>query len=149
MSVKVLALGNILMKDDGVGIEVAKELEGRLNSCGIEVIYGETNIGYCISKVRDEDTLFILDASYFDITPGEVTVLPLEAHTGIKKEITQHSLSFLSLHKHYFKHLKGLIFAIEAQEITFETGLSTELKSILNDIAQNIYDMILEYQHKN
>ena len=63
MSKKVIAMGNTLMKDDAIGIEVAKEIEEKLLEKGIEVIYGETDVQYSISNVQEDDYIFILELS--------------------------------------------------------------------------------------
>ncbi|HWT26636.1 MAG TPA: hydrogenase maturation protease [Mobilitalea sp.] len=73
MSVKLAAIGNVLMGDDGIAIAIAKKIEPELNRMGIEVVYGETDVGYCISVVDASDDIIILDASAFGKKPGEIT----------------------------------------------------------------------------
>lgn len=55
------------MGDDGIAIYVTEMLRKELESRGIEVIIGETDSQYCISKIEEGDFLLILDASYFGI----------------------------------------------------------------------------------
>lgn len=49
MKNKVIAIGNILMGDDGVGIAVVEKIRHELEQDNIQVIIGETNFNYCAS----------------------------------------------------------------------------------------------------
>ena len=142
MSVKVIAIGNILMKDDAIAIEVAKDIEGELLEKGIEIIYGETDFEYCISMTREEDYIFILDAAHFGKKPGEVTFLPLNKFSSTKVGYTQHSYSFLDLLKLFYPHIQGEICAIEIDEVEFEFGLSPLLQEKLKGISEKILSKI-------
>lgn len=142
MSIKVIALGNILMKDDAIGIEIAKKLENTLIDNGIEVIYGETNLGYCISKVAQEDFLWILDATCTLEKPGDMAVIPIEHFVSNTKNYTQHSFSFLDVLKLYYPNINGQIIAIQVYDIDFSMGLSPILTEKLNDISSTILSLI-------
>lgn len=138
MSVKVIAIGNVLMKDDGVGIETTKLIEDKLLERGIEVIYGETDFEYCISKIGKEDILYILDAASYGKNPGEITVMPLNSYKANKNGYTQHNYSFLDLLKFHYPNIKGEILTIEANEIELGFGLSSKLEEKLIDISKEI-----------
>jgi hydrogenase maturation protease len=142
MSMKVIAIGNILMKDDAIAIEVAKVMESLLFEKGIEVIYGETDFEYSISRIRDEDYIFILDAAHFGKSPGEITYLPLNSFILKKKGYTQHSYNFIDLLKLFYPQIQGLICAIEIQEVEFEVGLSAVLQEKLKGISEEILNKI-------
>jgi len=142
MKSRVIAIGNILMKDDAIAIEVAKEIEEDLLEKGIEVIYGETDFEYCISRINAEDYIFILDAAHYGKTPGDVTFLPLNSFILKKRGYTQHSYSFLDLLKLFYPHVKGEIIAIEIQEVEFGFGLSPILQEKLKGISEKITSKI-------
>ncbi len=142
MRVKVIAIGNILMKDDAIAIEVAKEMEEQLLEKGIEVIYGETDFEYCISKISEEDYIFILDAAHFGKNPGKITFLSLNSFVFKKKGYTQHSYGFLDLVKLFYPNIHGKIFAIEIQEFEFGFGISPSLQEKLKEISEEILSKI-------
>lgn len=144
MSVKVIAIGNILMKDDAVGIEVGKEIEERLLAKGIEVIYGETDFQYCLSRVREEDYIFILDAAQYGKRAGDITFISLNNFSPKKKDYSQHSYSFLDLLKLYYPKIQGEIHAIEIKEVEFGLGLSPVLQEKLKTISEEILSKIEE-----
>ena len=143
MSAKVIAIGNILMRDDAIAIEVAKEIEEELFEKGIEVIYGETDFEYCICRVSDDDYIFILDAAQFGKSTGEITFLPLNTFNSRKKGYTQHSYSFLDLLKIFYPQVQGEICAIEIEEVEFGIGLSTSLQGKLKGISEKILSKIV------
>ena len=149
MNVKVIAMGNTLMKDDAIGIEVAKEIEEKLLEKGIEVIYGETDVQYSISNVREDDYIFVLDAASYGKKPGEITSLPLNTFVSNKKGYCGHNYSFLDLLKLYYPNVKGKIYAIEVKEVEFNLGLSSVLQEKLKVISQEMLDKIEKSIRKN
>lgn len=142
MSIKVIAMGNVLMKDDAIGIEVAKEIEEKLLEKNIEVIYGETDIQHSISLIRENDYIIFLDAACFEKNPGEITFLSLNDFNSNKKGYSQHSYSFLDLIKIYYPNIQGEIYAIEVKEVEFGFGLSFILQEKLKIISEQILNKI-------
>lgn len=144
MSVKIIALGNVLMKDDGIGIEVVRRMKKKLSSKNIEVIFGETDINYCISKVKEDDYIFVIDAASYGKNPGEVSCISLDSFNFIKKEGFQHSYSFLDLVKLYYPNINGKIYGIEAHEVGLGVGLSLTLENKLDFISGEILEDVEE-----
>lgn len=148
-NIKVIAMGNVLMKDDAIGIEVAKGIEERLLERGIEVIYAETDVQYGISNIQEDDYIFVLDAAYYGKEPGEITCLPLNIFVSKKKRHSQHNYSFIDLLKLYYPSVKGEIYAIEVKEVEFGFGLSSVLQEKLEIISKEILDKIKKSMIKN
>lgn len=144
-SMKVFAIGNVLMKDDAIGIEVAKKIEEKLLEKEIKVIYGETDVQYSISNVQENDYIFILDAGYYGKMPGEITCQPLNTFTSNKKGYSQHNYSFLDLLKLYYPKVEGQVYVIEVKEVEFGFGLSEILQKKLEVISNEILDRIEKY----
>ncbi|WP_315072106.1 hydrogenase maturation protease [uncultured Clostridium sp.] len=148
-NIKVIAMGNILMKDDAIGIEVAKVIEERLLERGIEVIYVETDVQYGISNVQEDDYILVLDSACYGKEPGEITCFPLSAYVSKKKGYSQHNYSFLDLLKLYYPSTKGDVYAIEVKEVEFGFGLSSALQEKLEAISKEILKRIEKYIIKN
>lgn len=150
MKIKVIAIGNALMEDDGIAVIAVEKIREELINNNIEVIIGETDFEYCISLVEEEDILFIIDASYYGKEPGKLTVLNLEKCTYRKKIYTQHSCSVIDLIKQYYKYVRGYIIGIEVSNISFKLGLSKELESKIDIISEkvlkHIQTKVLEYR---
>lgn len=142
MGLKLIALGNVLMKDDGIGIFIARAMEEELKVKGIEVIYAETDFGCCISKVERSDRVIILDAACYKKDPGEITIIPLDNYSPNNYSFTQHSYILLDILKLYYPELQGYILAIEIEKITFGFGLSDILQKKKKDIIKEVLDFL-------
>lgn len=142
MGLKLIALGNILMKDDGIGIFIAKAIEEERKEQGMEVIYAETDFGCCISKLKEWDSIIILDAANFGKTPGDLTIIPFKNCSSERYSRPQHSGILLDVLKIYYPKLFGYILAIETKEITFGFGLSDTLQNKKKDIIKKISDFL-------
>ncbi|MGB8452134.1 MAG: hydrogenase maturation protease [Anaerocolumna sp.] len=142
MNLKLIAMGNVLMKDDGIGIFITRAMEEELIGKGVEVIFGETDFGYCISKVNDSDTVIILDAASYGKNPGELSIIPLNNYTPNRNGYTQHGYNLLDILKLYYPNLEGDILAIEVKDITFGFGLTQELQKKKKDIIREIFTYI-------
>ena len=147
MRIKCIAIGNRIMGDDGIGIKVLEELLQELEKCKIEVIIGETDFDYGLSKIAEGDILFIIDSTYFNIDPGTVTFTPIEKAINCQWRIySQHQPSLINLLHTYKKSVKGYIIGIEVEKIHFCLDLSVTLKekffSICEEIRVFIYEII-------
>lgn len=138
MKIKVIAVGNTLMEDDGVAIVVLEKLKEKFIERSIEVIIAETDFQYCISSIEDGDFIFFIDAVYYGKKPGEITVISLEKYQYKRKCYTQHSYSIFDLIKLYFKTINGYIIGIEIGEISFSYGLSNILDNNIDIISENV-----------
>jgi hydrogenase maturation protease len=148
-SIKLIAMGNILMKDDAIGIEVAKIIEKRLIEREIEVIYVETDVQYGISNIQENEYIFVLDAAYYGKKPGEITCLPLNTFISKEKGYSQHNYSFLDLLKFYYPSINGEVYAIEVKDVEFGFGLSSVLQEKLEVISKEVLEQIEKYMIKN
>lgn len=142
MKIKVIAVGNTLMEDDGVAIVVLEKLKKKLIKRNIGVVIGETDLGYAISSIEDGDFVFFIDAVYYGRKPGEITVTSLKKYKHKKKNYSQHGYSAMDLVKLYFKAVKGYIIGIEVAEIDFKYGLSSILKDNIDIISKNVFKEI-------
>ncbi|WP_333860720.1 hydrogenase maturation protease [Clostridium sp.] len=143
MKVKVMAIGNILMEDDGVAIVVLEKITQNLTKNNIEVIIGETDFEYCISLIEEEDFIFFIDAAYYGKNPGELTINSLAKYQYRKKYCTQHSYNVIDLIKSYYKTVNGYIIGIEVGKVSFKFGLSKEIQENINIISKNVFKEII------
>lgn len=144
MAVKCIAIGNRIMGDDSIGIKVVEALSTQFIKKNIEVVLGETDIDYALSKIEDGDLLFILDSTYFNIVPGTVTFTPIkEAYIQYQQVYSQHQPSLIQLLNIYKKSVDGYIIGIEVSEIHF----SLELSDILKEKFSNICDKVSDFIH--
>ena len=143
MKVKCIAIGNIIMGDESIGIKVLEKLSTQLKKENIEAVFGETDLDYALSKIDDGDLLFIFDSTYFNIVPGTVTFTPIEeAMLQHQQVYSQHQPSLITLLKTYKKSVKGFIIGIEVKEIHFSLELSDILTEKFPNICEEVSDFI-------
>lgn len=142
MKFKVIAIGSTLMEDDGVGIEVLKEIKGELSKRNIETVIGETDFEYCISRIEEGDFVFFVDAVYYGKEPGAITVKELSEYKH-RKYYMQHDINIVDLLKVYFKNVRGYVIGIEIEHVGIKYGLSDYLNKRLHTISQKVLKEIL------
>ncbi|MBL4935122.1 hydrogenase maturation protease [Clostridium sp. YIM B02515] len=143
MSIKLIAVGNRLMGDEGIAIKVAEYLLSDTDFKEIEIILGETDIDYCISKIKDNDILFILDAALSGRKPGSITTVPISKYNSFTNNlITQHDLSLLRFIKYNRENICAFLIGIEVERIDFSLSLSLSLEEHFDDICHNIKRII-------
>ncbi|WP_242875002.1 MULTISPECIES: hydrogenase maturation protease [Clostridium] len=142
MKFKVIAIGSTLMEDDGVGIEVLKEIRGELSKRNIETVIGETDLEYCISKIEEGDFVFFIDAVYYGKEPGAITVTELSEYRT-RKYYMQHDINIVDLLRVYFKNVKGYVVGIEIEHVSIKCGLSDYLNKRIHTISQKVLREIL------
>lgn len=142
MRKKLIAMGNVLMGDDGIAVAVAKVLEQELHRMEIEVILGETDIGCCILSVQEEDYIILLDAARMNKQPGEITIIPFLEYQWELYQHYQHDICLPELLGLYLHQFDGLFIAVEIAQTGFGYGISPQLQEKVQDIAKNILDII-------
>lgn len=148
MSMKVVAIGNRLMGDDGLAVQVAENIYGNLEELGIEVIIGETDVDYCLSKIKEGDYLIILDATWFGREPGTITLNKLNDIYEKKSKqgmYSLHGFSLVRMLKSCYQDLDGILIGIEGCNFNFSMTLSRELEKKLDSIYKGVKEIIYMY----
>ncbi len=144
MSKKVIALGNRLMMDDKIALLVSENLLKVFTDNNIEVIIGETDVDYCLSKLNCEDEFYIIDSTCFGNAAGTVTTKPLPCiKKDYKYEKQTHSLNLLDLINIYNIDVKGYFIGIEVQSIKMNYEISIELQVKFQSICSEISKIIV------
>jgi len=136
----VLGIGNVLLRDDGIGCHVAHALEG-IPLPDVKIIDG----GTCpdvLQFLEDTDKLIIVDAVEGGGTPGQIYRFHLE-------DITLEQKPFLSLHdmrlvddlmlmQPWHNISEAVIIGVEPKEINWGLELSPELQEKMPQIIDAI-----------
>lgn len=76
MKIVVLGVGNLIMSDEGVGVQVVQELESRYHwPDNVRVIDGGTSGMDLLGDLAGVDRLLILDAVHSGAAPGSLVIL--------------------------------------------------------------------------
>jgi len=136
----VLGIGNVLLRDEGIGCHVVHALEG-IPLPDVKIIDG----GTCpdvLQFVEDTDKLVIVDAVKGGGTPGQIYRFRLE-------DITLEQKPFLSLHDvglvdnlmlmQLWRNIgEAVIIGVEPREINWGLELSPELQEKMPQIIETI-----------
>jgi len=152
MKTLILGLGNPLLKDDGVGLRVAEELQGRLNS------RGDTEVGLdywgglrLMERMIGYDRAVIIDAIVSGKPPGTIQTL----HPGdipTQRSASAHDVNLptaLQLGRQAKAHLPEddeiLLIGIEAADVqTFNEQLSPEVEAVVPDVIELVLKAIAQ-----
>ncbi|MDS0527797.1 hydrogenase maturation protease [Clostridium sp. SHJSY1] len=150
--IKIIAIGNLLMCDDGVAIKVIDYIKANIEKLdlGIECIEAETDINFALDSVENGDFIFIIDSTLIGLKCGQITQISLEkVDKYFKNSFSSHNMSLPLALNSLRINVNGIIIGIEVNKVEFGLGISKELKKRFNEVCNEIYEIIkkrsLEY----
>jgi len=153
--IKIIAIGNSLMGDDGIALKVIDFIEEDVKQLdlGIKCIKAETDFDFALDNIEDGDYLFILDGTLLGIDCGQITKISFgEVDKYPKNSLSIHNMNLLSLIEHFKIEVGGFILGIEVRQVGFNLDISKEIMVIFEEICRKIYEIIkinsLEYVKK-
>jgi hydrogenase maturation protease len=136
----VLGIGNILLRDEGIGCHVAHALEG-IPLSDVQIIDGGT-CADVVHLLEDADKLIIVDAIEGGGTPGQIYRFHLEDMTLEQKPfLSLHDMGLvdnLILSKLWHSIGETVIIGVEPKEIDWGLELSPELQEKVPQIIDAI-----------
>ncbi|WP_346884424.1 hydrogenase maturation protease [Clostridium sp. UBA4395] len=140
--IKIFAIGNIILGDDGIGVKVMEFIGAKLESYSKEVkvlIVGIDYI-YCLNEINKEDTVILVDSTYFGIEPGRVSVLNLkECDKFISPCRDMHSENLLRVLREEYREIPGYLVGIEVEKVNYSLELSKTLKDNFSEITKKVF----------
>ncbi|HBL05627.1 MULTISPECIES: hydrogenase maturation protease [unclassified Clostridium] len=140
--IKIFAIGNIILGDDGIGVKVMEFIGAQLESYSKEVkvlIVGIDYI-YYLNEINKEDTVILVDSTYFGIEPGRVSVLNLkECDKFINPCRDMHSENLLRVLREEYREIAGYLVGIEVEKVNYSLELSNTLKDKFSEITKKVF----------
>lgn len=126
-------LGNVLRRDDGVGVYLAQKLYENQH---IQVLNVEVSIENYIGKINeiDPDVLILIDSVFFNRRPGYCQLIPVDKLIDFTTNTHNISLSKIS----EFIVAQTFILGIQPAIVTFGEGLSSPVKKKANLLVKKI-----------
>ena len=144
--VAVVGVGNVLLKDEGVGVHVARALRERVETdrTDIEIIDGGTSPDVFL-LLEGVHKLILVDAVKGGGNPGSIYRFhPDDIVSEEKYIISAHQIGLLDglrmIEYSGFKPDSIVIIGVEPKEIDWGLGLSTELNEKLPEIVKVVMD---------
>lgn len=140
--IKIFAIGNIILGDDGIGVKIMESIGDQIQSYSKEVkvlIVGIDYI-YCLNEINKEDTVILVDSTYFGIEPGRVSVLNLkECDKFISPCRDMHSENLLRVLREEYREIPGYLVGIEVEKVNYSLELSKTLKNNFSEITKEVF----------
>jgi hydrogenase maturation protease len=96
-STLILGIGNVLMGDEGVGVEVARRLETLPLPDGVECLDGGTGSFVLLGPMQQAGRVILVDATAGGSSPGTVTRLEPRFSKDYPKALTAHDIGLKDL----------------------------------------------------
>ena len=145
-NIGVLGIGNILLKDDGIGVHIVNELLKESYPQNVDIIDGGTAILDLLDVFVKNNKIIVVDTLKGGHEPGTIyKVTPEEMGEYIKANSSLHDVQVLDMLKN--ANLLGycpevIVIGIEPSEIEYNIGLSkvlqNEFKKLLNVVRDEI-----------
>ena len=132
----LVGIGNVLKKDDGVGVYITNNIE---HTDFIHPLTVEVSIENYIGKINQIDThlLILIDAMDFRKAPGYWKILPIQHISGFTTHthnITLDKVAELFRHKTY-------VLGIQPENIQLGEGLTSSVEESAHKIIQQLYSL--------
>jgi hydrogenase maturation protease len=143
-----LGIGNILLRDEGVGIHVIKAMQAIELSDNIELFDGGTMGLDLLNVVADRHQVVVIDAIQRDHEPGTVFSFSPDDFTPQGVDISLHDIGLLETLR-MSKYLgcapqQIVIFGIEPKEM----GYGLDLSSVVAAAVPHVIQLVLAYLAK-
>lgn len=93
----VLGIGNVLMGDEGVGVEVVRRLQGRDLPEGVECLDGGTGSFTLLGPMGSASRIVLVDAAADDAPPGTIRRLTPRFSRDYPRSLTAHDIGLKDL----------------------------------------------------
>ena len=92
----ILGVGNLLMNDEGIGIQVVQDLE-KGGVSGADIMDGGTGGFHLLGFIQSYQTIVFVDASLDDYPAGTVRVLHPQFAKDFPKQLSAHEIGLKDL----------------------------------------------------
>jgi len=151
MKILILGVGNILLKDEGIGVHVIRKLQENYEFPeNVEVVDGGTLGLYLTAKLEEGfDLVIVVDAIKTEDKPGSVYKFSLnDIPYKFPNKISPHEIGLfetLTLVQLKGTEFKTMIFGIVPKEIkTWGMEYSEELEEGVNKVVKMILEALKE-----
>ncbi|MEM4496416.1 MAG: hydrogenase maturation protease [Archaeoglobaceae archaeon] len=148
MSRVVIGLGNELLGDEGVGIEVVRILKEKIKNIGckdVEVYEGGVSGFTLLSLIEGKEKVVIVDAVIGNGRPGDVYRFRLSDAVERSKILSIHELDFIKCYRlaKNFSDLPENVVVVGIEPEKFELGgLSSKVKEAIPKALELVIEEI-------
>jgi len=140
----IIGIGNLILKDEGVGVHAVRELEKMEIPPGVEVIDGGVATMDLLSVIHEAEKIIVIDAIKAGGEPGAVyRVTPEDLINETERSFSLHQVDFLDV-LGMARQLGGqgevVIIGVEPKEISWGMELTPEVQAKLPKIIATVFE---------
>lgn len=136
----ILGIGNILLKDDGVGVYTIRELENEKLPSTIELVDGGTSTLDTLSYFLDYKKVIVVDCLKAGYEPGTIyKINPEDIKNYQSENLSIHDVQILDVIKianMLGKFPEVIIFGIEPEKICLDTEMTETMKNKIPEVIK-------------
>ena len=146
--VLVLSIGNILLRDEGLGAAVIEALSGMELPDGVELLDGGTGGADLLDIICDRKKLVVIDAIGAGLPSGSIVRLTaddLQANPGQIRSLHDFGLiETLAMAKHLgCAPEEVVVVGVEPKDLSVGIGVSEAISSVMPRIKQTVLNELL------
>lgn len=145
-NIGILGIGNILLKDDGIGVHIINELLKENYPQNVDMVDGGTAILDLLDVFVKNDKIIVVDTLKGGHEPGTIyKITPEQMGSYLKSNSSLHDVQVLDMLKN--ANLLGynpevIVIGIEPSEIEYDIGLSDVLQNELSNLLEIVRNEI-------
>ena len=149
----ILGIGNILLKDEGIGVHVVKKIKEMSLPDNVEVLDGGTAGLDLVDFIAGYKKLIVIDAVTTGDKPGTIYRLTEEnLNIGPKAIMSFHEIDFLdALHMSHIMKEKPeeiVVIGIEPKDMSDGVDLSPEIEERIPRIIEIVMEELNDNKHE-
>jgi len=143
----ILGIGNILLRDEGVGVHVVRAMESMPLPDDVELLDGGTAGADLLDAVSERRTLIVIDALDADVPPGTIVrMTPEDLSTPTSDSISLHEFGLAETltmaRRLHCSPSHVVIIAVKPKDIDCGLELSAEMRQWMPRIIEAVLDEI-------
>jgi hydrogenase maturation protease len=138
----IVGIGNLILRDEGIGVHAARELEEQSLPPQVEVIEGGTALMELLPVIRDAERIIVIDALKGGEEPGTIYRLsPEDLMIDAERPLSLHQvglLEVLGMARQLGADPEVVIIGVEPKEITWGTELTPVVVARLPQVIEAV-----------
>jgi hydrogenase maturation protease len=138
--VLILGIGNLILKDEGIGVHVVRALEEHQLPPEVELIDGGTATMDLLSTFYESECIIVIDALKANGEPGTIyRCLPEDLVETSGRPLSLHQvglLDVLGMARQLGGNAAVVIIGVEPKEISWGLELTEELQAIVPKVVE-------------
>lgn len=139
----IIGIGNLILRDEGIGVHVVRELEDRELPPGVEAIDGGTATMDLLSVIYETERIIVIDALRAGGEPGTIyRCLPEDLMVAVDKPLSLHQVGFLDvlgIARQLGRNAYVVIIGVEPKEISWGMELTPEVKATVPKVIEAVF----------